>query len=245
MKKLVAMVSVYNAGEFIENRLDNLSRSTMAKDTEIWVVNANSPDPRDHDIPSKFQSNNLKYVRLPERVGVYAAWNHIIKHSESPYLTNANADDLIAPNGYEKMIRTLELIPNSAFAYPSWYTTSIPNLTWDEVRRGKATDKQGKPGNYNGDLGTGGVGHFPLWKRELHAKLGYFDEEFKALGDADWWARCRWVGNADFRWHKEYLACYLWRNGPNPEDRNLWDKEINESEWHKYHTKVQVYKDGR
>ncbi len=238
MKKLVVMVSVYNAGEFIENRLDNLRKSTMAEDTEVWVVNADSPDPRDHVIPSKLQSDNLKYIKLSERVGVYAAWNYIIRHSKSAYLTNANADDLIAPNGYEKMIRTLELVPNSAFAYPSWYTTSTPNLTWEEVKKGKAVaDKQGKPGTYKGDLEAGGVGHFPLWKRELHSKLGYFDEEFKALGDADWWARCWWVGKADFRWHKEHLACYLWRNGDN-----LWHREVNEAEWHRYHQKVESYK---
>jgi glycosyltransferase involved in cell wall biosynthesis len=236
MKKLVVMVSVYNAGDFIENRLDNLQKSTMAKDTEVWVVNANSPDPRDHAIPHKF---DVKYVKLPERVGVYAAWNYIIKNSKSVYLTNANADDLIAPNGYETLTRNLDQVKACDFSYPSWFTTDTPNLTWEDVRKGKAAacDKSGKPGQYKGNLDDGGVGHFPIWRRALHDKLGLFDEEFKALGDADWWARCWWVGKADFHWHKEYLACYLFRNG-----ENLWHREVNEVEWQRYHTKVASYR---
>lgn len=234
MKKLVVMVSVYNAGNFIENRLDNLRQSTMAKDTEVWVVNANSPDPRDDSIPKKF---DVRYIKLPERIGVYAAWNYIIKNSSSLYLTNANADDLIAPGGYAKLSRTLDLSPQVGFVYPSWYTTDRPNLTWEDIRKGRAAaDKSGKPGTYKGDLDSGGVGHFPMWRRSLHEKLGHFDDGFKALGDADWWARCWWLGRTEFRWQKEYLACYLFRNG-----ENLWHKSISEDEWRLYHRKVSEY----
>lgn len=238
MKKLTVMVSVYNAGEFIENRLDNLSKSTLAQDMEIWVVNANSPDPRDHTVPSELQSDNLKYVKLPERIGVYAAWNYIINNSKSAYITNANADDLIAPNGYEKIIKLLDHTPEFGFVYPSWYTVDTPNLVWEDIRNGKVpSDKSGQPGHYEGDLGAGGVGHFPIWRRSLHNRFGGFDESFKALGDADWWARCYHFGKINFSWIKEYLACYLWRDG-----LNLWHQEVNENEWHLYHQKVESYR---
>lgn len=228
------MVSVYDAGEFIENRLDNLRQISIRKDADIWVVNTNSPDPRDHTIPSAFPGIN--YTRLPERIGVYATWNYIIKHSKSEYLTNANADDLIAPNGYEKLIKTLE-ITKADFAYPSWYTTDRPNLTWNDIKKGKAAaDKSGKPGIFKGNLDTGGVGHFPVWRRKLHDKLGLFDERFKALGDADWWTRCWHLGKANFQWQKEYLACYLFRNG-----QNLWHRSISDDEWRLYHQKASEY----
>lgn len=229
------MVSVYNAGEFIENRLNNLRRSTIANDSEIWVVNADSPDPRDHAIPQKF---NVKYVKLPQRIGIYAAWNYIISNSNSLYITNANSDDIIAPDGYEKLALVLDS-PSYGFAYPSWYITEHANMTWYDVKRRKfpIDDNGGDPGNYNGSLDNSGVGHFPMWKRELHTHFGLFDEEFKALGDADWWARCYHLGNVGFHWYKERLACYLWRNG-----QNLWHREVNEAEWHKYHQKVQNYR---
>lgn len=248
MKKLTVMVSVYNAGEFLENRLNNLHKSTVAGDMEIWVVNANSPDVRDHDIPQKF---NVKYIKLPERVGVYAAWNHVISNSNSEYITNANADDIVAPNCYEKLIKILDA--GHGLAYPSWYTTNHPNLTWDTIEQKPRTfrswrkkheiraiktlvEASGRPGNYNGSLENSGVGHFPMWRRSLHDSLGLFDEEFKALGDADWWARCHHLGKASFCWLDEFVACYLWRNG-----QNLWNQAINEIEWNRYHQKVEKY----
>ncbi len=239
MKKLVVMVSVYQAGEFIQNRLDNLRQSSMWDDMEVWVVNADSPDPRDHDIPSQYPG--VRYERLPARIGVYAAWNWIVRNTQSLYLTNANADDLIAPKAYEKMSLTLDLIANSGFTYPSWYATATPNLSWDQVRRGEGgIDREGQPGIYRGDLDRATVGHFPMWRRSLHDEFGLFDERFLALGDADWWARCFWKGGVDFRWNKEYLACYLFRNG-----QNLWHTAVNGSEWHLYHQKVGQYQAER
>jgi hypothetical protein len=238
MKKLVVMVSLYEAGNWIENRLDNLCHINNLAETEIWCVNANSPDIRDDLIPKKFP---IQYVRLTDRISVYAVWNTIIRTTNSVYLTNANADDLVAPHCYHKLMATLDSFGETAgFAYPSWYTTSIPNLTWAEVQHRAAADGGGKPGHYNGNLERGGVGHFPLWRRSLHTRFGLFDERFRALADADWWARCWYVGHSHFRWVKEFMACYLWRSG-----ENLWHREINENEWSLYHQQVALYRRGR
>jgi hypothetical protein len=205
---------------------------------EIWCVNANSPDPRDDTIPRKFP---VQYVYLPKRVSVYAVWNFIIKTTKSVYLTNANADDLVAPDCYQQLMRTLDTFgPTSGFAYPSWYVSDVPNLKWAEVPRLANADGGGKPGHYNGDLAAGGVGHFPLWRRSLHDKLGLFDERLRALADADWWARCWHVGHTHFHWVADFLACYLWRNG-----ENLWHQEINDNEWSLYHQKVGLYQQGK
>lgn len=229
------MVSIYNSGEFIENRINNLLQSTGI-DQEIWCVNANSPDERDDKIPRKFVRKSFKYVKLPQRISVYAAWNYIIKRSTGTYITNANCDDLVAPNCYERLSKCLDGARAYSFVYPSWYVTETPNQNWNHFK-GKKHD--GNPGLYRGDLNKGGVGHFPMWRRALHDKLGYFDESFQALADADWWARCHYVGRAKFRWLQAPLAAYLWRNG-----ENLWSKAINEDEWRLYHQKVDRYKQG-
>lgn len=239
MKKLVVMVSVYNAGDWLENRLENLLASNCRRDMEIWVVNANSPDPRDHAIPKKFP---VQYRKLNDRIGVYAAWNFIIKNSNSQYITNANADDLIAPDGYSRLMAILDRRPRVGFAYPSWYVTDTPNLNWSQVTSDPnlaEAGQGGRPGQYGGDLGEAGVGHFPLWRRKLHNKFGFFDERFRALGDADWWARCHFLGKVGFEWDQDYLACYYWRQG-----QNLWHQMINEDEWRLYHSRCDDYKQG-
>jgi hypothetical protein len=229
MFKLTAMVSLYNSGEWIQNRIENLLKSTIINDLEIWCVNANSPDERDDTIPKQYP---VKYIRLDERITVYQTWNYIIENSNSEFITNANTDDIVHHTCYEHLIRTLEESEeNVGFAYPSWYTTSTYIKHWPTQKL-----DIGRPGNYNGDLNIGGVGHFPLWRRSLHNKFGLFDDEFRALSDADWWARC-YYNNIRFRWIDNNLGCYFWRNG-----NNLWSREICAEEWDRYHTKLMQYK---
>lgn len=231
MKKLTVMVSIYNSGEWLENRIQNLLDSTIRSEIEIWCLNANSPDERDDSIPRKF---SVRYEKLPNRISVYAAWNYIIKNSNSQYITNANTDDLVAPNAYERLTSELDRSSEIGFVYPSWLCTSTPNQRWSQLIN---TDAGGLPGTYNGNVEISGVGHFPLWRRSLHHKLGLFDEHLKTLADADWWARCYHVGKTKFRWINEFLACYLWRDG-----QNLWHRENTPEEWAIYHQKLQRYK---
>lgn len=231
MKRLTILVSLYNSGDWIENRLKNLCGVVNKKDVDIWCLNAASPDERDRNIPKQF---DVEYYEEPTRIGVYAAWNRIIARTKSDYITNANSDDLIAPDGYSKMIAYLDR-HRVGFVYPSWYTTSTPNLSWRAIIRGESAVADGHPGIYKGDLSKGGVGHFPMWRRSLHQQFGMFDENFKTLGDAEWWARCYHRGTR-FHWIREPLACYLWRNG-----ENLWHREVTPAEWELYHSKVNYY----
>lgn len=234
--KLVIMVSMYDSGEWIKNRLDNLMKITVLPQSEIWCINANSPDPRDHSIPQEYP---VIYHKLDERIGVYAAWNYILQRSSSQYITNANTDDIVAPNCYEKLITFLEGHPKYDFVYPSWHCTTTPNQQWEHLSN---IDMGGQPGNFAGDLDRAGVGHFPLWRRSVHDRIGLFDESFKAAGDAEWWMRAYYKGNSQFYWYNEFLACYLWRG--ETDKPNLWQREITSEEWAKLHTKVQEYRAG-
>lgn len=232
MAKLTVMVSMYQSGEWIENRIKNLLASSL-KDIEIWCVNANSPDQRDDEIPQKYP---VKYIKLPERITVYETWNYIIENSKSEFITNANTDDLIHPDGYHKLISTIEKNPQIGFIYPSWYTTALANQEWPKLRE---IDRSGRPGHYKGDLNKAGVGHFPLWRRSIHDQIGLFDIRYKALSDADFWARAYHISKQEFMWLDEYLGCYLWKNG-----ENLWTKAISPEEWGIYHKMVQLYQSG-
>lgn len=232
-KKLTVLVSLYNAGEWIKNRLDNLMLSTSLSDIEIWCVNANSPDERDDTIPKQYP---IRYVRLDNRISVYETWNYIISNSQSDYITNANADDIVAPIAYYQLMNVLDNNKNVSFAYPSWYCTNVANQQWNTLAH---VDRGGRPGNYNGDIGLAGVGHFPMWRRSLHDKIGLFDTRFKAMADAEWWARSYFKGNAKFAWLDKYLGCYLDRSG-----QNLWHTMINPDEWALYHKLLEGYRNA-
>ncbi len=235
MPKLTAMVSIYNSGRWIKNRLDNILKSSIINDIEIYCVNANSPDPLDHEIPLEYSHKypQVKYEKLDERINVYKTWNYIISKSEATYVTNANTDDIVSPQCYEILVSALDNNPQYDFAYPNWYATAKDNQQWPPVE----VDPSGKPGHFHGDISRSGIGHFPMWRKSLHNILGPLDDTFEALADADWWTRCALVNNSKFLWVDQFLACYLWRDG-----QNLWHTKITSEEWAKYHGKVAQYR---
>lgn len=234
---LVAIVSVYKSSKWLRNRIDNLLNSDAYKNNEliIYCVNASSPDVQDDVICQSYSRlKNFQYDVI-EFCTVYAAWNHVIQKTNTKYITNANADDIVSPSCYSQLIEELNNSFDIGFIYPSWYRTRCSNLTWDGLLKNKLLiDSIGWPGTYKG---KNSLGHFPIWRRSLHNKLGLFDEKFKVLGDADWWIRCYYLSEIKFKWCKEFLACYVWRHG-----ENLWYKEITEHEWQYYNEKVQNYK---
>ena len=225
--KITVLLSIYEAGEWIKNRLDNLMELTNLDDCEIWCVNANSPDPRDHEIPQSYPK--IRYVKLNERLPLYKTWNYILQRSSSYFVTNANADDIVAPDCYEVLASVLESDDNIEFAYPSWHCTAKPNQTWEGKNQ---FDDGGRPGHFHGDIDKSGIGHFPMWRRSLHHRYGYFDENFRAAADAEWWMRCFYKG-AKFVWVDKFLAMYLYRHG-----QNLWHRDMTSEEWLLLHTKI-------
>lgn len=240
MSKLTVMVSIYQSGDWIENRLKNLLSNNAINDMEIWCLNANSPDEKDHEVPTELSKTHkqIRYERLEQRNTVYEAWNHIIERSGSTYITNANTDDIVSPKCYTTLMKCLDKVgPSAGLAYCSWYTTGRPNQDWNDLN---AVASDGRPGNYAGDLNTAGVGHFPLWRRSLHSEIGLFDPKLQALADADWWARIYFVAKKQLIWVNELLAVYLWRDG-----QNLWHRKMNREEWDLYHKKVAGYRQGK
>jgi GT2 family glycosyltransferase len=230
MKHITIMVSLYNSGEWLENRLTNIFESTNISDCEVICLNANSPDPRDHEIPQRFP---VKYIKLDRRNTVYEAWNHIIENSDSLYITNANSDDLINPLAYNMMARTMDNDESIGMVYISWFCFNGTNLRWNDI----ITPTWERPGHYNGNTDTATVGHFPMWRRSLHYKLGLFDTSYKALADAEWWARVHYKSNFAIKWIDQPLGGYHYRNG-----QNLWHQSITAEEWDKYHRQVCQYK---
>lgn len=221
------MVSIYNSGRWIDRRLKNIFQSTIAENLDVVCVNANSPDPLDHEIPQRYP---CRYIKLDHNLSLYDTWNHIINTSNTPYITNANTDDLVSPTAYEKLLNTLSESENICCIYPSWHTTSNEDIGWSDINPSNTDLNGGQPGQFKGDIGKASPGHFPMWKRNLHDSVGMFDPSFTALADAHFWTRAYYLTKYDFLWHREALGCYLWRDG-----QNLWNRMISSEQWSKFH----------
>lgn len=226
---ITAMISVYKSSKWLEHRFINLFETTAYKEKRLIIhaVNADSPDPLDDEICREFAKTHpesVKYDKI-DFCTVYAAWNYIIRKSKTKYVTNANSDDLIAPQAYDMMANACE--SGYELAYCGWHTISDSVLRWSEVTG---------PGNpapqYDPSRSLVSCGHFPLWNRELHDKVGLFDPKMRALGDADFWYRCYKAGLAKFAAISEPIAAYRWRGEGS--DGNLWNRtpeDVRADEW--------------
>lgn len=236
MKKIALLVSIYDSGEWIESRLNNLLQMTQNIDAEIICINANSPDPLDHSVPMSMRSDRFGYIKCSERIGIYDAWNEAIKISDAQYLANANTDDISGPLLYKSLCDMLDSNNKYGVAYSSWYSIGSAPRTWTESARGEVVN----PGQFAGNFDTGQIGHFPVWRKSLHDAIGYFDGSLTALGDADFWGRVYFKTNYDFYWYRAPLAAYRWRDG-----QNAWSRFISPEQWAIFHGNMARYKNER
>lgn len=215
--RVSAIVSVYNAERFIRGCLIDLENQTIADQVEIIIVNSGSQQ-NEASIIREFQSqyDNIKYVRTDQRESVYAAWNRGIQAAAGKYITNANADDRHAAYALERLAGVLDVRPDIALVYANQWITETENETFDAFSPvGKFEWKDYDPltlteGCY--------IGPQPMWRKDLHAQYGYFDECLESAGDWEFWLR---ISEAEKMLHlNEVLGLYL-RSPKGIENRDL------------------------
>lgn len=190
--KITTIVSTYNSEEFIATCLRDLTAQTISEQVEIIVLDAASPQ-QEGRVVKEFQNNhpNIKYIRTPERIGIYAAWNIGVRKSSGEYLTVASTNDRILPDAYETMVQVLERENDIALVYGDSYLTDLPH---QDIGSHPPSPKhngvwQWPAYNYEDLLQYCMIGPHPMWRKKLHDQVGYFDESYIALGDQDFWLR--------------------------------------------------------
>lgn len=183
-----AVVSVYNAEEFLEGCLEDLLAQTIADRIEIIVVDSASPQ-REGEIVARFRERrpDIRYVRTAGRESIYAAWNRGVRMATAPYVTNANADDRHRPDALERLVRALEEDPEAVLAYGGYFETGRKNDAWDSGS--PRTEAVPPPFRRDYLLLSCYVGPQPLWRRSVHEEAGYFDARLRVAGDLDFWLR--------------------------------------------------------
>jgi GT2 family glycosyltransferase/glycosyltransferase involved in cell wall biosynthesis/Flp pilus assembly protein TadD len=186
--KVSAIVSAYNSERFIMGCLEDLESQTIADQLEIIVVNSGS-EQDEEAIIKEFQKkySNIKYIKTVNRETVYAAWNRGIKAATGQYITNANTDDRHRKNALEIMVRELDNNPDIALVYGDQIITKTENETFDHCTPAGYFDWP----DYDRLklFHCPCVGPQPIWRKNLHDEMGYFDESLKIAGDYDWWLR--------------------------------------------------------
>jgi len=184
---LSAIVSTYNSASFLRGCLDDLLAQTIADRTEIIVIDSGSNED-ESSIVEEYQAQfpNIRYLRT-HRETIYGAWNRGITLAKGKYLTNANTDDRHRRDAFERLVAVLEKHPEIAVTYADQIVTDTPNETFDASH--PVMRFRWPPYDAKQLFSVCFIGPQPMWRRDLHARYGYFDAEFTIAGDYDFWLR--------------------------------------------------------
>jgi glycosyltransferase involved in cell wall biosynthesis len=186
--RITVIVSTYNSESHIAECLSDLVNQTIADQLEIVIIDAASPQ-NERAVVEAFQERfpRIRYQRTPTRIGIYAAWNMAVKLARGDYLISCSTNDRLRPDACEILARTLDENPDVGLVYGNSFLTKVPHQTFDQP---SLCGLYLWPSfSYENLLDHCMVGPHPMWRRSVHDDIGYFDEQFVALGDQDFWLR--------------------------------------------------------
>lgn len=199
--KISIITSLYRGGEYLESFLDTFIKHHISDDVELVIIH-NDPTDEELKIVNKYTERikNLVHIKV-ERESVYKSWNRGIKNSSGKYIAIWNIDDIRTSAGLRAQANFLD------------EHSDCEIVTGDYIKTFSYNSREGvfKKDNLKKSLFYGVPrfrnGCFLMWRKELHDKHGYFDEQLRVIGDREFWYRVvnkNNVGRVD-----ELLGYYL------------------------------------
>jgi glycosyltransferase involved in cell wall biosynthesis len=232
--KLTIITSVYKGKDFIEGFLEDITSQGAFGLAELYMLDANSPD-GEYKVIQEFMKKhkNIRYERLPEDPGLYGCWNHMIKNSNSPYITNANLDDRLIGGCLDRCIRELDSNLDVDLVYGFNLVATEPNTTEQKIKeenqnsivralqRGKVQMFPCLDFSLTNLLSNNSPHNHPMWRRSLHDRYGYFSTDYVSASDWEFWLRCAF-GGASMKMINDILGIYYYNpSGISTDSKNM------------------------
>jgi glycosyltransferase involved in cell wall biosynthesis/Flp pilus assembly protein TadD len=184
--RVSAIVSTYKSERFIAGCLEDLVGQTLFKHGQLEIVVVDSCSPEGEGaIVKEFQRHhpNIVYIRTDSRETLYAAWNRGIEAASGLYITNSNTDDRHRHDALETMACALDEHSSTELVYGDCYLSTVLNERYEE-------NKKDRIYKYPEFLAPAALLHYqfgpqPMWRKSVHAVVGFFDGSLRAAGDYD------------------------------------------------------------
>lgn len=195
------ITSLYRCEKFLKQFLHHYAAIENIDECELILVH-NDPTDKELQIIEEFEWGALKkkHIKIP-REKLYASWNRAIREAEGMYMAVWNVDDIRTPRS---LLSQKNALANStaALCYGDFYGTSTYGFYKDRFFQYPEFDHFKK-----GALRHHVIGCFPMWKKEIHDQVGYFDEQFRLISDYEF--QLRVVANYRMVKATEILGYYL------------------------------------
>lgn len=214
-KNLGIFCPLYNGEKFIKRYLDNVVEQTIFNEVNFYILDCASPDGEFRTIEKYLHHDNIKYKRLDKDPGLYPAWNICVDWVQEKYIGNWNVDDRKTDDSLEVLLKELLEDEDLDLIYGITLTTSVVNDSWQETTSKKAFPFL--PHSFENLLRNNSPHCMPIWKKDMHKKHGYFDENYLSASDTDMWLRaCK--GGAKMKLLEKVIGLYY--HNPNGRSTN-------------------------
>jgi glycosyltransferase involved in cell wall biosynthesis len=210
--------------------MEDMLRQTIFKEVQFFILDCASPDNEAEIIsPYAKQHPNITYKRLDKDPGLYSAWNFSIQNTDGDFLTNWNVDDRKTPWSLEAMRDSLVLNSDVDLVYGNTVVSPVPNEAWSQVLT-KHTYICNETNNWKDLLQNNNPHCMPMWRRSIHDRFGYFDEDYLTASDADLWLKAA-KGGSRMKKIDDTVGIYYYNptgRSSNPETLKQMVYEVNE-----------------
>jgi len=206
--KITVITSLYKAGGFLEDFLEDIQKQTIFSDIDWYFIDAASPD-KEFERLIEFQKDfrNVRVRRMRERIGIYPAWNIGIKKARADLISNLNVDDRVTHDYYEFMVNKMEKYKEVDVMY-----TDVLYCKTQEYLADSPIMKTPRFCDLYTIAFFGAPHNCPVWRKSLHEDVGLFDESLISSGDKEFWMRANILGKKFKKINKPLSYYYL-----NPE----------------------------
>ena len=206
--KLSIFCSIFKGAKFIHHYLEDITRQTIFNQCELILIDANSPDGEGLVISKYLEKyENIKYIRLDKDPGLYACWNIAIKESSGQLLNNANLDDSKRIDALEIQSNYLNDNPDVDLVYADSLISNLINCDYDKALVSSRYRYNFPDFSIANLIDCNPPHQSPVYRKKLHDKFGYFDDNYRSAADSEFWLRCA-SGGSNMRKIEDVLGVY-------------------------------------
>lgn len=185
MHRISVVTSMYRCYQYLEVFFDAVDRIINKDECEFLIIFNDPTEEENKKVRQRIEGKPYFRYIVVDREPLYASWNRGARLAKAKYIANWNVDDVRLPESLKRQADTLDMNPECAITYGD--TISVQNYgdttgrLNHELDYKKETAKQFKNSFF--------MSCFPMWRKSIHDEIGYFDEQFKLVGDFEFQIR--------------------------------------------------------
>lgn len=182
--------SIFKPGSHLEPFLNNLNAQSVFARVDFILIGV-SLAVDEVALLKSFADNysNVHLILSNERISIYHAWNLGVQEAKSDKITNMNVDDLRHYQSLEIQVRELEGSASTDVVYQDVFYMYEYLSNWSTIEAMGVRSHLPLVTTSVLARGLNAPHNAPMWRSDLHLKIGRFNEFFLSAGDHDFWIR--------------------------------------------------------